>query len=640
MSISRNRKNILTFLRDRPTYTAGCTYKWLSRVTTLNGVSQKIRHYIDEETKPEGRAWHTKEINADELPKSTKDFIEHKRHSHVRGFLIEKVQERTGIAPHLMEPISMLKEVDNIWKDELVKNGHNKQKAAMHSAMIALSPEYCKLLHDSGKDIDEYILDITSKTMRHLSDYLRKYYDKQEGKKNGNRVKNRKEDFRLGYLVGVHHDRKHIHAHIAIFPYTASGKFVKIASEHRKGKGYDAYNELRNFARNYALEKFKREIYAPAYMVEKGEDQVWQRQLLLSKGYNEITLKSRGVTGINLAQQMYAYADDLSNLSVDKFSKKVGEAYTWAENRFKALKDARVTQEEIDGDKSGLFQVYKESRELATEIPKESRVLERIQAEYEIVNKKISEIEEDILYSSNTPNEADDINAAVYNSAMSDDEDTEEEKAFAKIMSDIFDLLEGKYKNASMMKLFLGILKGIYKESDKEEKRKLKKAVRPKYANVGDKDVEDGKKLLLEKLKDKRAKLFEDYEKRDTENNDRMDKLRLLHYKHTSGMLDVYFKENILHNRKPLLFAPQIRDIVLTRAGGLQDVRSEVSEVMADIRKSSQALRNTPEVIYNEVKDILPADSLDKYVKAAPESIIAESVKENEKLSHSTEFII
>ena len=509
----------------------------------------------------------------------------------------------------------------------------------MHSAIIALSPEYCKLLHDSGKDIDEYILDITSKTMRHLSDYLRKYYDKQEGQKNSKRIKNRKEDFRLGYLVGVHHDRKHIHAHIAIFPYTASGKFVKIASEHRKGKGYDAYNELRNFARNYALEKFKRELYAPAYMVEKGEDQVWQRQLLLSKGYNDLTLRARGGSGANLAQQMYAYADDLSNLPVDKFFKKVGEAYTWAEDRFATLKGtAHVTQAEIDGDKSGLLQIYKESRDLAIEIPKESRILEKLQAEYEIINKKISEIEDDSLYSSNTPNETDDINAAVYNSAMSDDEDSEEEKSFAKIMSDIFELLEGKHKNASMMKLFLGILKGIYKDSNKEEKRKLKQAVRPTYASAGDTDAADGKKLLLEKLKQKRDKLFEEYETKDAENNDRMDKLRLLHYKHTSGMLDVYFKENILHNKKPLLFAPQIRDIVLTRAGGLKDERAEVSEVMSDIRRSSQSLRNTPELVYSEAKDILQSASLEKFIKAAPESIIAESAKENDKLSHSTEF--
>ena len=42
MSVARNRKNILTFLQKNPPYSASCTYKWLSRVTCLNGVSQKI----------------------------------------------------------------------------------------------------------------------------------------------------------------------------------------------------------------------------------------------------------------------------------------------------------------------------------------------------------------------------------------------------------------------------------------------------------------------------------------------------------------------------------------------------------------------------------------------------------------------
>ena len=41
----------------------------------------------------------------------------------MRGFLIDKAQGRTGLSPHLMEPVSMLKEVDSIWKDELQKNG-------------------------------------------------------------------------------------------------------------------------------------------------------------------------------------------------------------------------------------------------------------------------------------------------------------------------------------------------------------------------------------------------------------------------------------------------------------------------------------------------------------------------------------
>ena len=79
MSIARNRKNILTFLQKNPPYSASCTYKWLSRVTCLNGVSQKIRHYIDEETKPDGRARHTKEVPESELPKTHKDYVVHTR---------------------------------------------------------------------------------------------------------------------------------------------------------------------------------------------------------------------------------------------------------------------------------------------------------------------------------------------------------------------------------------------------------------------------------------------------------------------------------------------------------------------------------------------------------------------------------
>lgn len=641
MSVARNRKNILTFLQKNPPYSASCTYKWLSRVTCLNGISQKIRHYIDEETKSEGRARHTKEVPESELPKTHKDYVEHTRHSYVRGFLIDKVQARTGLSPHLMEPVSMLKEVDAIWKNELQKNGRRKGDAAMHSAIIALSPEYCKLLHDSGKDIDEYLLDVTSKTMRHLSDYLKRFYnrvDARGGKKTGD---NRQEDFKLGYLVGIHHDRKHIHAHIAIFPYTSSGRFVKIASERRNGKGYDAYNEMRNFARKYSLEKFKRELYAPAYMVEKGEDQVWQRQLLLSKGFNDLSRGSKKAVPNEalIAQGMYAYADDLGNLPPEKFTKKVSEAYEWAEKRYKALKEAKVSPDEVSAEKQGLRNIYDEARELSIEIPKQSHELNHLQKEYDEISKKIADIEEHgSLYPPrrNTINiEEDELTEAMYNSAMSDEEDEESDKEFAKIMSEIFNMLSGKHRNGSMMQLFLGILKGLYDKSDKDEKKKLKRAVKPQYSGNRDKESEDGVSLLLEKLKNRRDALNDEITKKDEINNASLEKLRLLHYKHSAHMLDLYFKDKIVKNAKPLLFTPQIRDIIMSRAGGDGDKRAEVNEVMEQLRQSDKLLQNTPEAVYGKLRKAI---TLDAVVKAMPEGPIAERADENQKLSDSVEI--
>lgn len=131
------------------------------------------------------------------LPVGNKDYVSHQRHSFVRGFFIEQIQQRTGIAPHLMEPVDMLKQVDIIWKENLLNDRRKKDLAAMHTAVISLSPVYCKLLSDSGKDTDAYLLDIASKSMRHLEKQLLPMFSKREGKKL------KQEDVKLAYLVGI-----------------------------------------------------------------------------------------------------------------------------------------------------------------------------------------------------------------------------------------------------------------------------------------------------------------------------------------------------------------------------------------------------------------------------------------------------
>ena len=56
-------------------------------------------------------------------------------------------------------------------------------------------------------------------------------------------------------------------------------------------------------------------------------------------------------------------------------------------------------------------------------------------------------------------------------------------------------------------------------------------------------------------------------------------------------MLDLYFKDKIVQNAKPLLFSPQIRDIIMSRAGGDGDKRAEVNEVMEQLRQSDKLYR-------------------------------------------------
>ena len=232
-----------------------------------------------------------------------------------------------------------------------------------------------------------------------------------------------------------------------------------------------------------------------------------------------------------IAQNMYTYADDLGNLPPEKFAKKVSEAYEWAEQRYKALKEAKVSPDEVSAEKQGLRNIYEEARELSIAIPKQSRELNYLQKEYDEISNKIADIEEyGSLYPpcGNTRNtEEDELTESMYNAAMSDEEDDESDKEFSKFMSEIFNMLYGKHRNGSLMHLFLGILKGLYNESDKDEKKKLKRAVKPQYSGNRDKESEEGISLLLEKLRNRRDALNDDITKKDEINNANLEKLPL-----------------------------------------------------------------------------------------------------------------
>ena len=92
-------------------------------------------------------------------------------------------------------------------------------------------------------------------------------------------------------------------------------------------------------------------------------------------------------------------------------------------------------------------------------------------------------------------------------------------------------------------------------------------------------------------------------------------------------MMDLYLKQNIISNTKPMLFSPQIKDI-LAESKNKGKHMEDIHTAMQKIRENDTALRNTPEIIYSKLKK---EPTLKDVVQIAPESEVAEKYSDIRK---------
>ena len=613
MSIGYNRKQILEFPHKYGASSASCVHKWLTRVSTLTGIEQRIRHYIDEETKYASQSKRLKENDPNEqLPQVTKDYPEHKRHTFVRGFFISEIQKKTGKSPHLLEPEYMLREVCDIWKAGIKKHQRRKGDATMHNAVIALKPEFCHLLRDSGQDVDTYLLDLTSKSMRKLEGYILAHRNKIH--KKFNQPLETKDDVKIAYVVGIHHDRQHIHAHISIFPYTANGEFIKLASD--KKRGYDAYGVVRDYTRKYALDKFKRELYMPAYMIEQGQDKQWQKNLIVSKVFSDATNRKDALTDGAIAESLYTNMENIGNLPSGQFHEKLSEAYDWAENRFNQLKSSRVTKDDLKETQDNLKDLEAQAKEISRDLPPIRKEVDRLKDLNTTLDDEIQQIrgaQDDFPYpgKATNPEKDKEVKDALYGIAF-DDEESPEAKAFEKFIQKIFDDLAKKRKRFSVIEMVKDLLKNLFMDSTPKERKQLKQAAADRYKPE---DTPE-KELLLDKLEKRKNDIEQRIASKEDEIYNKLDTLRILSHRHTALTLDAYLQNNIIQNKKPLLFAPQIKEALLHRDGDKES--EDIHTALMRIRENDTSIRNTPEAIFGKINKAVKIEDVKENLAAEP----------------------
>lgn len=225
-----------------------------------------------------------------------------------------------------------------------------------------------------------------------------------------------------------------------------------------------------------------------------------------------------------------------------------------------------------------------------------------------------------------TGDRQEDIDDGLFNSSFTDDDDDEQDKEFARIMGQMLDLITGKM-HMTMMSLFKDMLRGAYKKAPPDDRRKLRAAVRPHPDGEPSEEQKEGRRMIKEKLMEKRDELQKALEQSEEKSFQTLDRLRIVSFRHTAGMMDLYLKQNIISNTKPLLFSPQIKDI-LAESKNKGKHMEDIHTAMQKIRENDTALRNTPEILYSKLKR---EPTLKDVVQIAPESEVAEKYSDIQK---------
>ncbi len=185
----------------------------------------------------------------------------------VYGFLRDDLHKHLGEAPHRVPNRKRVEGAYLVYSNRLKKKGITSMG---HRFVISIDPRMCEIMAAAHISVDEALEDISRTVLRRFQE---RFYP----------------DDRLGFMVGIHHDRKHIHAHVVLFPTTEKGKLLAVSDGLRKkGRSYreDRLTFLRETTQTLTKRFYEKEIAKPIQATQRPVDLVAQRKLLGRVAYD------------------------------------------------------------------------------------------------------------------------------------------------------------------------------------------------------------------------------------------------------------------------------------------------------------------------------------------------------------------
>ncbi len=594
---SANRK-ILSF----PAKKATCILKKLDPVRSIKSISQRLLHYIDELTKYPSQAKHYKPQNADAANlKPGEDFVEHPARVFARGFFIKEIQARTGKSPHLLEPGRMLRIVDEIWRERIAVDSERTPKSRsaslMHNGVISISPEFGRLITESGRDVDKFLLQLTHNAVRDWQKHTLAAYNKA---KKGRKLAEK--DVKFAYIVGVHHDRQHIHAHFCVYPYTEQGRYIPWSDNHRKNDMI--YTELTNNARKDAFACFRDEIYAPAYLVSIGQDLRWQTHLLAAKARSDAANPS--VKRISGAPERL---DRIGRMGDEEYREALAEAYDWAKERWRKLAERKITPEEISVGRKSLGEMSLQARAAAMRIAKNRENIRMLALRKKALAeslKRRGKARRGFINLSSLESGCD-FWMLLLGCAFGG-------KGADPRLFRIFKSLAGKSPKYSLYMSIMELCRDMYEKSPKEERRLLREIVHFSCKVRPDSAAE---KLFRKKIGEEIASADSAIGNCQEEISAEMENIREMHCRASEIVLDLYLKGCIVKNRKPVIFRPEIEAEMKRRRAKTPGKTESIFACVRRLKAAKADASYTPDMAFDGARRRL---TLEEAKKISPEN--------------------
>lgn len=304
-------------------------WKKTSTAKSLAVMEGNIRAYMDETTKPESAKYPNMTVSVvggtkdEEWLKSGIDYLtkEEKGRLKVFGFLRDDILAQTGEYPNRLDNNKRAIAAAEAWKlrlrDKGRREGRELQKVA-HKFVLALNPKFCDQLVKAGKSADDVLTSVSRTLMRR---YQEKYYPGEE----------------ISFIVGIHHDKKHIHAHLMVYPTTKAGQLLRVSDEGRSRGARKPYTYLREMAHKLLQQYYDKELFKPAKASKRPIEVKYQPRLLAFLAYKRVKEGNPGVEAINI-RAVDDTRNSLENLSDTDLRQQLLLGYQGEKDRYAVLR--------------------------------------------------------------------------------------------------------------------------------------------------------------------------------------------------------------------------------------------------------------------------------------------------------------
>lgn len=296
-------------------------WKRTSSPTTLQTLRKDISSYLSEVTKKGLDAMATEAKNQPNWLKEGVDYLTKEDRGRLKafGFLRDDVTKLRGLYPHQMENNDLIDASLDAWQARLKTK---KIKRVAHKYVLSLNPKLCEILMQTKHSADELLTNAARQVMRR---YQEKYYPNE----------------RIGYLMGIHHDKAHLHAHIMLFPTTESGKLLRITDESPKQGGRKPFLFMRETAEKEVERFYKKEIQHPFRATHRNNQKYTQPRMLAFVAMHRAgaAAQEKSFGGSAQVAGMHQERERLLNGSKVSLRDAMKEGYEKAEGTYTRLMD-------------------------------------------------------------------------------------------------------------------------------------------------------------------------------------------------------------------------------------------------------------------------------------------------------------